>query len=208
MPAGPLEKTRLTRAQSAAATKKALLSSALTTFLRDGFAGASIESIAERAGFSRGAFYAHFGSKEDVFLEVVGSEASKVAPILIARIDAAADVHSLIQALADWAQERSETPSLAMAMFEVVQQARRAGQLDERYASLFRNSWHSVGKALERFVPQRRLPFEMAEITALIVALTYSPIVNGVGGHTARRLVQMSLTALLDDPPPQASSPA
>jgi AcrR family transcriptional regulator len=40
-------------------------------FAERGFYGASVEDIAERAGFSKGAFYSNFETKEDLFLAVL-----------------------------------------------------------------------------------------------------------------------------------------
>jgi AcrR family transcriptional regulator len=50
------------------ATQTKLLRAAETIFTRDGFANAGLEQIAERAGYTRGAIYAHYKSKEDLFL--------------------------------------------------------------------------------------------------------------------------------------------
>lgn len=51
-------------------TRQRLLDAALEVFVEEGFGGASIEMIAERAGFTRGAFYSNFGSKEELFVEL------------------------------------------------------------------------------------------------------------------------------------------
>ncbi len=51
-----------------AATRKALLDAAFRIFVRDGFEASRIEDIAAAAGRSRGAFYANFTSKAEVFL--------------------------------------------------------------------------------------------------------------------------------------------
>jgi AcrR family transcriptional regulator len=40
-------------------------------FIERGFAGASVERIAEAAGYTRGAFYSNFGSKEELFAELL-----------------------------------------------------------------------------------------------------------------------------------------
>lgn len=45
-------------------------------FARKGFAGASVDDIAETAGFTTGALYAHFASKEALFLEVLSQRSS------------------------------------------------------------------------------------------------------------------------------------
>jgi AcrR family transcriptional regulator len=53
------------------ATQAKLLKAAETIFTRDGFAAAKLEQIAEAAGYTRGAIYAHYKSKEDLFLDLL-----------------------------------------------------------------------------------------------------------------------------------------
>jgi AcrR family transcriptional regulator len=65
------EPRRLTRQQSKARTRALLVEAAGKVFAERGYYGASVEEITERAGFSRGAFYSNFESKEDLFLAVV-----------------------------------------------------------------------------------------------------------------------------------------
>ena len=65
--------TRLTRSESQARTRQALLTAAGQVFVERGFAGASVEAIAERAGYTRGAFYSNFASKEELFAELLQS---------------------------------------------------------------------------------------------------------------------------------------
>lgn len=65
-------------------TRSRLLSAALEVFSQEGFAGASIEMIAEAAGFTRGAFYSNFSSKEELFLELIKQQ-------IQLRIDAATE---------------------------------------------------------------------------------------------------------------------
>ena len=49
-------------------TRDLLLDAAEQVFASRGFDGASLEEIADTAGYSRGAIYKHFGSKEELFL--------------------------------------------------------------------------------------------------------------------------------------------
>src|SRR5690242_16975211 len=53
------------------ATRKKLLAAAEKTFARDGFEAARLEDIASLAGYTRGAFYANFKSKEDIFFALL-----------------------------------------------------------------------------------------------------------------------------------------
>jgi AcrR family transcriptional regulator len=52
-------------------TRAALLDAAADVFSRRGLDGATLEEIAESAGFTRGAVYHHFSSKEELFLAVI-----------------------------------------------------------------------------------------------------------------------------------------
>jgi AcrR family transcriptional regulator len=51
-------------------TRNVLLDAAEEVFARRGYEGASLEEIAEAAGYSRGTIYKTFGSKEELFLAV------------------------------------------------------------------------------------------------------------------------------------------
>ena len=62
---------RLTRAESHARTRQALLDAAAQVFANRGFGGASLDEIAEVAGYTKGAVYSNFGSKDELFLAVL-----------------------------------------------------------------------------------------------------------------------------------------
>jgi AcrR family transcriptional regulator len=65
---------RLTREQSRAQTRATLIAVGRKHFLRFGLGGAVAEKIAEDAGYSRGALYANFDGKEELFLAVIREE--------------------------------------------------------------------------------------------------------------------------------------
>jgi AcrR family transcriptional regulator len=68
---------RLTREESQAQTRAALIAVGREHFLRDGLGGAVTEKIAEDAGYSRGALYANFDGKEELFLAVIREEQAR-----------------------------------------------------------------------------------------------------------------------------------
>lgn len=55
---------RLSRQESQERTRSRLLAAAAEVFAETGVAGASVERIADRAGYTRGAFYGHFTDKD------------------------------------------------------------------------------------------------------------------------------------------------
>ncbi|WP_031466372.1 TetR/AcrR family transcriptional regulator [Sciscionella sediminilitoris] len=66
----------MSRAEAKIRTRELLLDAAALTFARKGFHGATVEEIAEAAGFTIGALYANFGGKEQLFLELLSTRAS------------------------------------------------------------------------------------------------------------------------------------
>lgn len=71
-----------------AQTRQMLLESSLELFGAQGFHATSVQEIVERAGLTKGAFYHHFASKEDVLLlihdEFLQTQGDRVAEIVAA----------------------------------------------------------------------------------------------------------------------------
>jgi AcrR family transcriptional regulator len=61
----------MTRAESREHTRASLRATAAELVAAQGLQATSIEQITERAGFSRGAFYANYRSKEELFAELL-----------------------------------------------------------------------------------------------------------------------------------------
>src|SRR5947208_16036405 len=68
---------RLTRKEKQAQTRECLMNSAAKVFARRGLQQASIDEVAEDAGFTKGAFYANFKSKEELFLAMLDERFAK-----------------------------------------------------------------------------------------------------------------------------------
>jgi AcrR family transcriptional regulator len=62
---------RLTRKEKQEETRRLLLDAAERVFIRRGLPGSSVEEIAAEAGFTRGAFYSNFESKDELFVELL-----------------------------------------------------------------------------------------------------------------------------------------
>jgi AcrR family transcriptional regulator len=66
-----METTRTRREEYAEATYEALVDSAASCFFESGFAGTSLDHVAQRARVTKGAIYHHFASKRDLFMAVL-----------------------------------------------------------------------------------------------------------------------------------------
>lgn len=63
-----MKNQRFTREQKRQQTRERLLDAATEVFSQRGFHAASVDEVAETAGFSKGAVYSNFDNKEDLFL--------------------------------------------------------------------------------------------------------------------------------------------
>ncbi|MFS0852873.1 TetR/AcrR family transcriptional regulator [Microbacterium sp. 179-I 3D4 NHS] len=68
-------------------TRARLLDAAAQVFAEVGLDGASVEAVCERAGFTRGAFYSNFESKDELFLMLVGRVAEARVTAVRERVD-------------------------------------------------------------------------------------------------------------------------
>jgi AcrR family transcriptional regulator len=63
--------TRLTRAQRRQQTRARLLDAAGQVFARRGFHAATVDEVAEAAGYTKGAVYSNFATKDELFLALL-----------------------------------------------------------------------------------------------------------------------------------------
>ncbi|WP_404435924.1 TetR/AcrR family transcriptional regulator [Microbacterium aerolatum] len=68
-------------------TRARLMDAAAQVFAEVGLEGASVEAICDRAGFTRGAFYSNFDSKDELFLELASSVAEQRLASVRGRIE-------------------------------------------------------------------------------------------------------------------------
>lgn len=92
-----------TRAERQAHTRAALLRSATRLICAHGLDGASVDAIAAGAGYTKGAFYANFASKEDMFLAVLDERFSEELDRLEAALAEPGDAVDVArQAAGEW----------------------------------------------------------------------------------------------------------
>jgi AcrR family transcriptional regulator len=120
--AGGRRRDRRTRSARAEGTdaRAALLASAAEVFAERGFRGASVDEIAERAGYSKGALYWHFETKHELFFALM--EQSVDAP-----------AHEMIELLRSAPVEQDMAPEASRRVAELVKRRRDMVLLDQEY---------------------------------------------------------------------------
>ncbi|MFJ3583158.1 TetR/AcrR family transcriptional regulator [Streptomyces sp. NPDC090127] len=84
-------------------TRAALLKAALETFAEHGFHATSIEQICDRAGYTRGAYYSNFASKEELFLALFDEHSERTVRRLADAVDTLAAEDYTLERLAELA---------------------------------------------------------------------------------------------------------
>lgn len=92
---------RRSRRESQEDTRDRLRTAAAREFARRGVSAASIDTIAESAGFSRGAFYSNYGSKHDLLLELLEREQKRELLAWQQMIEHATTLDAALPALAE-----------------------------------------------------------------------------------------------------------
>lgn len=130
-----------TRQERRLETRRCLMRSAAKLFARHGLDGASIDDVAADAGFTKGAFYANFSSKEELFLVMLEERfADRLADI--ERVAAGgADVEEQAREVGvDFARNLTGDPDWQRLFFEFATRAMRhepfRAELVERYREL------------------------------------------------------------------------
>jgi AcrR family transcriptional regulator len=110
--------------------------SAADVFARRGFHAASVDEIAENAGFSVGALYSNFGRKEDLLLAAIEENVSDWARLFAERFREADNVHDQARLVADaWIAGVSAEPKPFLLWIELWAYAVRNDRLRDELAA-------------------------------------------------------------------------
>ena len=188
---------RLTREQKQALTREKLLRSALEVLALDGYDGASVERIADEAGFSKGAFYSNFSSKEEILLELLEGNAGHDVVELSDLLREVVDPDEVIEVVVRWSDSRAAEQKWGLIAIEFLRRAQRDGTLGDRQRHLFVSQWEQVGALLKA----KLLAGKDAEISALdlggiLFELTYGGISSFLKVNTPGQMVRHVLNAL------------
>jgi AcrR family transcriptional regulator len=133
------ETRRETRAEKQARTRAELLRTATAVFAQDGYEGASVEQIAERAGYSHGAVYSNFAGKADLFLAVFEdymAERARELAATQAELAEDAPLEQRARALADqWMERFASDRESFLLHLEFLAASRREPELAKRFGS-------------------------------------------------------------------------
>ena len=146
------ERTEITRAR--------FIQSAEKIFARDGFEAAKLEEIATDAGYTRGAFYANFESKEDLFFALLEKEISHRIAALEKEMAKFRDPEAKLKAMREFFLSKTLDRRWSLLAMEFKLFAVRHPEVKQRLAAMHRRFvgprvgvLEEVMKALGRELP-------------------------------------------------------
>jgi AcrR family transcriptional regulator len=123
-------------------TRQKLLDAAFSVFAHNGFERATVDEIVREAGYSKGAFYVHFESKEDLFWAMLEERISGVQETLREAVDidlpVAENQRRILEAIFALDREDPAWPALFM---EFAAHAGRNPKVRDRLGEMYRR-WH------------------------------------------------------------------
>ncbi|KZE43241.1 MULTISPECIES: TetR/AcrR family transcriptional regulator [unclassified Microbacterium] len=158
-------------------TRSRLMDAAAQLFAEEGIDASSVEAICERAGFTRGAFYSNFGSKEELFLALCERSAEttihavreRIASIEKSDLDAGSEMRTLVQEVLEVAGHDRLDVLLGA---EIRVQALRNADFAEAYLALDRGLSENVSRLISDVAEARGLELRvpLAEATELLLS--------------------------------------
>jgi AcrR family transcriptional regulator len=169
---------RLTRKEKQAKTRSCLLEAAGKVFSRRGLQQASIDEVAEEAGFTKGAFYANFKSKEELFLAMLDDRFAE----RLEQIDrvVTGDVEpedQARQAGVDFARYVTADPEWQRLFFEFAAHAGRSPEFREELVTRYRSLRERIAAIMRRRADELEIepPLPLDQIALMTFAMA-----NGV----------------------------
>src|SRR4029453_13043667 len=204
---------RLSRAERREQTRQELVSAAEACFVSRGF---HASSVAERAGYTKGAVYSNFGSKEDLFFAVYEGRVERVLAEVVPGLR-----QGSAEGAFDWLapgriERRDRDDGWLAVFFEFWAHVLRHPELRERFAAIHAHFLEPMAEGVRQLAEDRRLALP-DDVTASQVVLAWNAVEVGLGleglpqpqavdGALARRMGWLLLDAVVGRAEPSTSS--
>ncbi len=200
----------LDRGERGTITRKKLVNGALELFSTDGYDDATIDDIAQVGGYSKGAYYFHFSTKEDVLMELLRLWTEDRTTALAAHGDdgrtTAASAQELVEAFLSYAQE-PRWPGVLLVFWT---QAMRSPDVSKRLVQAYAGWRKTIASAFERASATGGLRIESADEAANVVLAAHDgyAVQVAIGAPQIKTMSAADLAASLVTPLRAAASTA
>jgi AcrR family transcriptional regulator len=154
------EQRKLTRAK--------LVEAALQLFSTSGYEHATVDDIAQAAGYSKGAYYFHFSTKDDILLELLRMWTEDRSAVLTAGVEFDAPTGDAFRDLLGGFFSYTASPQWPGVLLEFWAQAVRNPEVSRRLGAAYATWRKQLTTAFERAASDGALAVESAEDAAAV----------------------------------------
>jgi AcrR family transcriptional regulator len=189
-------------------TRAALVASARHAFAARGFEGASLDEIAEAAGYTRGAIYRHFANKEDLFFAVSDAVNTELLDTFAEELDleSGSMVDDNRKTAATWIKALTGNEEMWALNVEWSLYQYRNPAVRERAAEYLRQNRAMVAAFMKHFMAAHGITLKVPAETAAGILLNVSDgflqasRVDADAEELFATFLDLFLPAIMDDP--------
>jgi AcrR family transcriptional regulator len=163
-------RTAPTRAERRAQTRADLIDAAERLFSERGFHATSLDVVADHAGYTKGAVYSNFASKEDLFFAVYERRVERFVPHAHRTLD---ESDGVIRLVAEAAGRRDREDGWLAVFLEFWTHVLRHPEHRERFAAIHARAVSPFVEATERYAEQHEveLPLDARQLSVALFAM-------------------------------------
>lgn len=186
-------RSRLSRAEQNDRNRALLLAAALRVFLTRGYHAATLEQIADEAGFSKGVVYSRFDSKADMFLALLTDRLAERAAQNASAAGRLVQSGELTVLLELARQAELATPGWRLLVTEFRAHAARDPDLSRRYAAAHAGTVDGLASAIAAVAEQNcvALAVPARQLAELVLAIETGVALEQLANPQAIALPQL-----------------
>jgi AcrR family transcriptional regulator len=204
----------MSRAERREQTRQELISAAEASFVSRGFHASTVDEVAERAGYTKGAVYSNFASKEDLFFAVYERRVERVLAEVVPGLRQAGAERAFDWLATGTIERRDRDDGWLAVFFEFWAHVLRHPELRERFAAIHARYLEPLADGVRTLASDRGLALP-ADLEAGQVVLAWNAMEIGLGlerltqpraldATVARRMGWLLLDAVLGAAGPPA----
>ena len=159
-----------------AQTREKLLEVATRLFVEKGYGGTSLRDIAEQAGFTQGAFYSNFESKEALLLEMLRRHMQREALQLAELVgNANKGMEHVLDDLQSWASTIDTDVAWSMLSIELQLHAQRSTIFAQAYQAVWEEHKAVLAHWIEKIFAgyKAQMPAKAESMASALMALAH-----------------------------------
>jgi AcrR family transcriptional regulator len=197
-----MPKTTIDRFEQRKATRARLVEAALRLFSTSGYDHATVDDIAQAAGYSKGAYYFHFSTKDDILLELLRIWAEGRNAVLAAESSDGARSRESMEAMLASFFSYEDAPQWYGVLLEFWAQAVRNPEVSKRLTQSYATWRKQIADAFEQAASGGDLRIESAQDAAAVALAAHDgfAVQRAIGSPGGKAMTPAELAESLVTP--------